>query len=198
MKRLAAPATVTLIASNVLIFILMEVTTGSTMRTDVLLSWGAASTELIQQGQYWRLVSAMFLHSGMSHLANNMLLLFVLGTNLEAVMGLWRFMTLYLTGGIVGNIAAHLWYVQHGESVVFIGASGAVFATMGAVLLLVIRCHGRMRELSIRQMLVMLAFSLYFGFASAGVSNAAHIGGLVVGFILAIPFSIGRLDELRG
>ena len=197
-KRVRAPlTTVTLIITNILIFLLMEVTTGSTLDMAVLMPWGAASTELIRQGQFWRLFSAMFLHSGLSHLANNMLLLFVLGSNLEPVLGTWRFLCIYLLGGLGGNIAAYYWYTSRGEQVVFVGASGAVFAVMGAVLLVVLICRGRMRELSIQQMLVMLAFSLYFGFASAGVSNAAHVGGLIAGFVLAFPLSIGHLDELR-
>ena len=100
-------------------------------------------------------------------------------------------------GGLIGNIAAYYWYTGRGDHVVFIGASGAVFSVMGAVLLVVLICRGRLRELSLRQMLVMLAFSLYFGFASAGVSNAAHVGGLIAGFVLAFPLSIGRLNELR-
>lgn len=198
-ERVRAPlTTVALIITNIFIFILMEVTTGSTLETNVLLPWGAASTELVARGQFWRLFSAMFLHSGLGHLANNMLLLFVLGSNLEPVLGTWRFLCVYLLGGLSGNIAAYYWYTGRGEQVVFIGASGAVFAVMGAVLLIVLICRGHMRELTIHQMLVMLAFSLYFGFASAGVSNAAHVGGLIAGFVLAFPLSIGRLDELQG
>ena len=197
-ERVRAPlTTVALIITNIFIFFLMEVTTGSTLDTNVLLPWGAASTDLVTKGQFWRLFSALFLHSGMTHLANNMLLLFVLGSNLEPVFGTWRFLCVYLLGGLAGNVAAYYWYTGHGEHVVFIGASGAVFAVMGAVILVVLLCRGQMRELSLQQMLVMLAFSLYFGFASAGVSNAAHVGGLLAGFMLAFPLSIGRLKEMK-
>lgn len=197
-ERVRAPlTTVALIITNIFIFFLMEVTTGSTLDTNVLLPWGAASTDLVAKGQFWRLFSAMFLHSGMTHLANNMLLLFVLGSNLEPVFGTWRFLCVYLLGGLAGNVAAYYWYTGRGEHVVFIGASGAVFSVMGAVILVVLLCRGQIRELSLQQMLVMLAFSLYFGFASAGVSNVAHVGGLLAGFVLAFPLSIGRLNEMK-
>lgn len=189
--------TIALILTNILVFVLMEATTGSTLRMDVLLPWGAASTDLISAGQYWRLLSAMFLHAGMSHLVNNMLLLYVLGSNLEPVFGTWRLLGIYLFGGLTGNLAAYLLYTRNGENVVSVGASGAVFSVMGALLLLVILCRGRLRDLSIHQLLIMLGFSLYFGFASSGVSNAAHVGGLLAGFVLALPFSIGRRDKLK-
>ena len=65
------------------------------------------------------------------------------------------------------------------------GASGAVFAVMGAMLYVVIRNHGRIQDISVRQMMIMAGFSLYFGFTSTGVDNAAHVGGMVCGFILA-------------
>lgn len=68
------------------------------------------------------------------------------------------------------------------------GASGAVFAVMGAMIYIVIRNKGWLGDLSMRQILVMAAFSLYFGFTSSGVDNAAHIGGLLAGFVLAVLF----------
>ena len=64
------------------------------------------------------------------------------------------------------------------------GASGAVFAVMGAMLYVVIRNHGRIQDISVRQMMIMAGFSLYFGFTSTGVDNAAHVGGMACGFIL--------------
>ena len=68
------------------------------------------------------------------------------------------------------------------------GAAGAVFAVMGAMIYTVIRNKGWLGDLSMRQILVMAAFSLYFGFTSSGVDNAAHIGGLLAGFVLAVLF----------
>ena len=167
-------------------FLLAEIISGSTENTQVLVTWGGAYVPYINEGEYWRLFTAMFMHAGIRHLLNNMLLLYVLGSSLESLLGPVRFLILYLAGGLIGNIAAWRFYVWQGRSVVAVGASGAVFAVMGALLWIVLISKGQVRGLSLRQMLVMLGFSLYFGFASAGVSNAAHIGGLLGGFVLSM------------
>ena len=167
-------------------FLLAEIISGSTENTQVLVTWGGAYVPYIEEGAYWRLFTAMFMHAGIRHLLNNMLLLYVLGTSLESLLGPVRYLILYLAGGLIGNIAAWRWYVWENRNVVAVGASGAVFAVMGALLWIILISKGQVRGLSLRQMLIMLAFSLYFGFASAGVSNIAHIGGLAGGFLLGI------------
>ena len=180
-------ATGVLIAVNVILFLLAEIISGSTMDTSVLVTWGGAYVPYLEEGQYWRLLTSMFMHSGIRHLLNNMLLLYVLGAVLEDLLGSLRFAALYLLGGLGAGAAAWRYYLSRGEMVVSVGASGAIFAVMGALLFIVIYHRGRVRGLSLRQMMVMLLFSLYFGFTSADVSNIAHIAGLIIGFVLAIP-----------
>lgn len=177
--------TITFIAANVLLFFAAE-TTGSTEDTDVLIRWGGAYTPYITDGQYWRLFTAMFMHSGIRHLLNNMLLLYVLGSNLEALLGRVKYFVLYLAGGFIGNFVSYYFNLRENTNVVSVGASGAIFAVMGAVIFIVLRNHGRVRNLTITQMLVMLAFSLYFGFVATNVANTAHIGGLISGFLLSV------------
>jgi len=127
----------------------------------------------------------MFLHFGIYHIANNMLVLFVLGQRLEPVVGKIKFILIYLLGGLGGNIFSFITEMKSADYAVSAGASGAVFAVMGAMLYVVIRNHGRIQDISVRQMMIMAGFSLYFGFTSTGVDNAAHVGGMVCGFILA-------------
>ena len=127
----------------------------------------------------------MFLHFGIYHIANNMLVLFVLGQRLEPVVGKIKFILIYLLGGLGGNIFSFIMEMKSADYAVSAGASGAVFAVMGAMLYVVIRNHGRIQDISVRQMMIMAGFSLYFGFTSTGVDNAAHVGGMVCGFILA-------------
>lgn len=134
-------------------------------------------------GEYWRLFTAMFLHAGIRHLLNNMLMLYVLGQHLEYLLGPVKFAVLYLVCGVVANIAAYEYYVHNGDFVVAVGASGAVFAVVGALIWIILRNKGHVRGLTLQQMLIMLAFSLYFGFVSTDISNAAHIAGLVAGFV---------------
>ena len=154
-----------------------------------VLEYGAAYTPyIIQNGEVYRLFTSMFLHFGIEHLVNNMLVLFVLGSRLERVIGKIRFLLIYLLGGIAGNVVSLLLELKTQEFSVSAGASGAVFAVMGAMIYIVIRNKGWLGDLSMRQILVMAAFSLYFGFTSSGVDNAAHIGGLLAGFVLAVLF----------
>lgn len=91
-------------------------------------------------------------------------------------------------GGVLGNVISLLIELRTQDFAVSAGASGAVFAVMGAMIYIVIRNKGWLGDLSMRQILVMAAFSLYFGFASTGVDNTAHVGGMVSGFFLAVIF----------
>ena len=182
------PATMALILINVLVFIAVEFT-GTSQDAWHVLEYGAAYTPyIIQNGEVYRLFTSMFLHFGIEHLVNNMLVLFVLGSRLERVIGKIRFLLIYLLGGIAGNVVSLLLELKKQEFSVSAGASGAVFAVMGAMIYVVIRNKGWLGDLSMRQILVMAAFSLYFGFTSSGVDNAAHIGGLLAGFVLAVLF----------
>lgn len=180
------PVTVALILINVLVFIAVELT-GTSQNAWHVLDYGAAYTPyIVQNGEVYRLFTSMFLHFGIEHLVNNMLVLFVLGSRLEQVIGKLCFLFIYLAGGIAGNIFSLILELRNQDFSVSAGASGAVFAVMGAMIYVVIRNKGWLGDLSMRQILVMAAFSLYFGFTSSGVDNAAHIGGMIAGFVLAV------------
>ena len=179
------PITVLFILLNILIFLVVEFTGGSE-NTAHMIECGAAYPPLIlENGEIYRLFTCMFLHFGIYHIANNMLVLFVLGQRLEPVVGKIKFILIYLLGGLGGNIFSFIMEMKSADYAVSAGASGAVFAVMGAMLYVVIRNHGRIQDISVRQMVIMAGFSLYFGFTSNGVDNAAHVGGMACGFILA-------------
>ena len=166
------PITVLFILLNILIFLIVDFTGGSE-NTAHMIECGAAYPPLIlENGEIYRLFTCMFLHFGIYHIANNML-------------GKIKFILIYLLGGLGGNIFSFIMEMKSADYAVSAGASGAVFAVMGAMLYVVIRNHGRIQDISVRQMMIMAGFSLYFGFTSTGVDNAAHIGGMVCGFILA-------------
>lgn len=192
------PVTVLLILINTLIFLVVEFTGGSENGQHMLECGAAYAPLILEQGQWYRLFSSMFLHFGAPHLINNMLVLFVLGQRLEPVLGKVKFILVYLLGGLGGNIFSLLMETKKAEYAVSAGASGAVFAVMGAMLYVVIRSRGRIQDISVRQMMIMAGFSLYFGFTSTGVDNAAHVGGLVCGFILAaLLYHPGKVSGRR-
>ena len=169
------PVTVGLVVLNGLIFFLVMLIGGPLME-ERLITVGAAYTPSIQDGQWYRLVTSMFLHFDGNHLASNMLVLGVLGSRLEKLLGPLRFLMIYLLGGIGGNLFSMAYSA---------GASGAVFALTGAMLALAILGRGRAGDLTVKQVLVMSALSLYLGFADKGVNNEAHVGGFVCGLAMA-------------
>lgn len=178
------PVTAGLMLLNILVFFVSEFTGGSENVANML-KLGAAYTPAILDGELYRLVTSMFLHFGMAHLANNMLVLFVLGGRLERTVGKVRFLLIYLLGGIAGNVVSMLLDMNSYDYAVSAGASGAVFAVTGALIYVILRHKGRVEDLSVRQILIMAALSLYIGFTGTGVDNAAHVGGLAGGFVLA-------------
>lgn len=175
---------VALIAINVIYFIYLEII-GSTESTDFMLKHGAAYTSyILENKEYYRLVTSMFMHFGISHLANNMLVLYLLGDNLERAIGSFKYLVLYMLGGIIANVVSMYFYVE--TEIVSAGASGAVFAVMGGLLWCVIKNKGRLEDLNLRQIVIAMGVSIFYGLTSPNVDNVAHIAGAISGFILAI------------
>ena len=155
------PVTVFLMILNILLFLVVDFT-GGTSDTMHMVNCGAAfAPAIIENHEIYRLFTSMFLHFGIEHLANNMLVLFVLGQRLEPVVGKIKFILIYLLGGLGGNILSLYMEIRKEEYAVSAGASGAVFAIMGAMIYVVVRNRGRIQDISTRQIMIMAAFSLY-------------------------------------
>ena len=181
-----AVCTAAMIIINIAVFLILSVF-GNTEDAVFMLRHGAMYEPMVMQGhEYYRIFTSMFMHFGIDHLLNNMVLLGALGWNLELETGKVRFVVIYLLSGIGGNVLS----LYHGLSAetyaVSAGASGAIFGLMGALLYVVIANKGRLGRLSGRGILFMVALSLYFGLTSSGVDNWAHIGGLITGFVMAV------------
>jgi rhomboid protease GluP len=146
-----------------------------------LLELGANFGPLTLQGQWWRLVSATFVHIGFVHLAFNMWCLWSLGNVAERMFGNFTFFWIYLLSGIGGSLASLIWH----PSIVSAGASGAIFGIAGALASMLYFGHILVPRQVVRELLSSLAFfvgfNLLFGFLLQGIDNAGHIGGLVVG-----------------
>ncbi len=184
-KNRNAVCTTALIVINVGVFFILSLI-GMTEDSMFMLDHGAMFVPYIVSGhEYYRLFTSLFLHFGISHLLNNMVMLGALGWNLELETGRIKFLIIYFVSGLGGNLLSLYLDIKANEMVVSAGASGAVFGLMGALLCVVLKNHGRVGRLTNRGLLFMVALSLYFGLTSSGVDNAAHIGGLVCGFITA-------------
>lgn len=179
---------ITIIVVNVLYFLFLELK-GPTEDLDLLKQYGAMYAPLVvEQGEYYRIFTSMFIHIGFSHLLNNMIILFVLGDNLERALGEIKYFIFYFACGAGANIISMLISIQSNRLTVSAGASGAIFGVIGGLIYAVAVNKGRLEDLSSRQLIMLVICSLYYGFTGTGVDNAAHISGLILGILLAVVF----------
>ena len=173
-------ANIILVAVNVIVFLIC------TFTGKLLYNRGALSVEeVLVNGEFYRLFTSMFLHWNVEHLFSNMIVLYYVGAIVERELGTLPYTVLYLLSGLMGNlfsIGYELFVNLYGSSA---GASGAVFGVEGALLFLVMIRRGRLESMTLGRVAFAVAFSLYCGFTSAGVNNAAHVGGVLMGFTAA-------------
>ena len=179
--------TYTLLAINVVMFGLVELA-GGTEDPDVLLDFGAMFGPLISQGEYWRLLTAMYLHSGFMHLGFNVLGLFIFGQTVERSYGHAPFFLIYVLAGLAGSVTSYLF----NSIAIAAGASGAIFGVVGALAAFLVvqrRTFGKHAQNSLIGIGIIVAINIFIGLSTPGIDNWAHGGGLVAGFILGLTLS---------
>jgi len=181
--------------SITLLFILMVLSGISpvTPNAESLLIWGGNSGEEVAAGQWWRLITYMFLHAGFMHLLMNGFALFYIGLYLEPFLGKLRFLSAYLLTGICAGLAS---IVMHPYSV-GVGASGAIFGMYGVFFSLLTTNYFQRtaRNTMLRSILFFIVFNLLSGM-HGNVDNAAHIGGLLSGIAIGYAYYPGIRDEI--
>jgi rhomboid protease GluP len=171
---------------NVAVFLGMVLSSSSIMDfpAQVLVQWGANVGAFTLRGEWWRLLTCVFVHGGLLHIAFNMWCLWDLGALSESLYGRWTFAAVYLISGLGASLASVMW----NPYVMSVGASGAIFGLAGALI-----AAFKLGELSVprsaltgplRSLMVFVVFNLAFGAASGVTDNAAHVGGLIAGLIL--------------
>ena len=180
---------------NLAVFVAMLVWGAELWHTSnsVQLAWGANFGPATQDGQWWRLVSAMFIHFGVLHLGMNLWALRDIGRLVERLYGGWRFVTIYGVSGILGNLLS---LVVQGNHAVSGGASGAIFGLYGALLVFLWRERQQVAPSEFRWLFggasLFSGLILLMGWVIPGIDNAAHAGGLVAGalsgWMLARPW----------
>lgn len=177
-----------LVIVNVAVFVVMSFL-GDTEDAYFIVSHGGCYSPAVVAGkEYYRLFTGMFLHFGLEHMFYNMLMLLFLGDTLEKTAGKLRYLLIYLIGGLGGNIASVIYEWKREEYWVSAGASGAIFAVIGALACVVILNKGRLQDYSGPRLLMMAVLSILQGFTSSGTNYVAHVGGFVVGFLMALLF----------
>ena len=186
--------TQTLIGINVALFVLELATGGQLNGTGswiyekgVLVSTAVDSSGQVvgvAEGEWWRLITAAFLHYGLIHLGMNMLVLWFIGPPLEEYFGHGRYLLVYLVSGLAGSAGALIW----SPNALTVGASGAIWGIMGAALVL----EARKIWVFGGQAMGLVIFNLAITFVIPGISIGGHVGGLVGGGLCALAFSSFR------
>jgi rhomboid protease GluP len=167
-------------------------------QADDLLNWGGNFRPYVLRGEWWRLLTSVFLHGGLMHLVANMVGLGLLGVILEPVLGKRKYLLCYLATGLLASIASIYWHSQ----TVSVGASGAIFGLSGIFLALLLRkCFPpEFSKGFLTGILLFIGFNLVMGF-TGGIDNAAHIGGLlsglVIGYVLSFKLQKKQPDNLK-
>jgi Uncharacterized membrane protein (homolog of Drosophila rhomboid) len=175
-----------IIIINVIAFIYTDLH-GNTENAEYLLSCGAMyGQNVVVLHQYYRLITHMFLHFGIAHLANNMFVLAIIGSYLERIVGKVRFIVIYFVSGIVAGLVSMVYNIIQHINAVSAGASGAIFGVVGAMLYVVVANRGKVENLTTRKLAVFILLTLVTGFTSSGVDNMAHLGGFAAGFLIAL------------
>ncbi|MCI9122754.1 MAG: rhomboid family intramembrane serine protease [Eubacterium sp.] len=181
-----AVVSIVIIIINVLVWSVLELF-GDTLSGSYIAQHGGMHPDLIIDcGEWYRLVTAMFIHFGAPHLANNMILLAAAGGRLERAVGGFKYLLIYLGAGLAGNVLSLFIMVQERDYAVCAGASGAVFGIIGALIWAAIRCRGKIEGLTAKGLIFMAVLCLYSGITTEGVDNWAHAGGAAGGFFLCM------------
>ena len=167
-----------LIGINVVAFVVTALQARSAMdlsTSELYLRGGLIPVE-VASGEYWRLLTSAFLHGSLIHIATNMISLYILGIPLERILGRGRFLLIYLLSLLGSSVSVMVFGAPVSLT---IGASGAIYGLMGALLV----TFKRLRY-DLRQLLIILALNVYITFQFPGISWQGHLGGLVVGAIV--------------
>lgn len=183
----------TIMVVNVVLFVLMVIASGGkelmNPTTEFLIQWGANAGAYTLDGDYWRIVTAAFLHGSFLHIAMNMAVLWDVGPLVERIYGSKRFLLLYFFAAITASLNTLFWN-PGGCSV---GASGAVFGIFGAMLAFY-QSHRKsipahvIKEKS-RVVMAVIGYNLIFGVMQPNIDNAGHVGGLIGGFLIGLVLS---------
>lgn len=173
------------------ICIIMFILTRGSTDIETLLKYGANNAYLTKSGEYYRLLSSMFIHIGLLHLLFNMYALYIIGPQVESFYGKFKYFLIYILSGVSGSILS----ITFSSNTVSAGASGAIFGLMGALLYFGFFYRNYLGSVIKSQIVPIIILNLVIGFSTSGIDNAAHIGGLIGGILTSL--ALGVTDKTR-
>ena len=174
-----------IMAICIILFILMELSGGST-NSQTLLKYGANLDVLVKNGEYYRLFTCIFLHIGIMHLLCNMYSLYIIGREVENLFGKIKYIIIFILSGIFGSIMS----LAFTHNTISAGGSGAIFGLLGALLYFGMHYRTYLGEAIKRSIIPIIVVNLIIGFFAEGIDLAAHIGGLVGGVLVAMMVGV--------
>jgi rhomboid protease GluP len=185
--------TLSLVIVNVIVFFVAILTDFEKVIYAGASYWGYIFHDL----QFYRLLTSMFLHTGITHLTNNVIILILAGNQLEAALGKWKYMLVYFVSGIGSGLVSALYYMFNQQATLSVGASGAIYGVIGALSAVIIKTRKGLNRLLGVQFFVMIAFILYDGFSRTSVDFMAHLGGFLIGLAFGFIFYKTRINVYK-
>lgn len=185
-----SPSTYVLIGVNIALWLLGEIFR-ILYHENLINFWGIKDNSLISAGQYWRLLTPMFLHIDLMHLATNCLSLLIFGSTVERVFGTRKFLLIYLAGGLSGNLMSFLFSLHNS-----LGASGAISGVGGAVIYLWLknRYFFSLKRKKYLVLVFLVILNIFYGFIRTGIDNYAHVGGFIGGYLMSTLVNLKKKD----
>lgn len=153
---------------------------------------------VMRDGEYWRIITSFFIHWDFPHLLNNMVMLFLLGTMMEEKLGHIAYTCLYFLSGVGGSLLSLFYKIYTLRFSNSLGASGAIFGLDGVLLAMALFLPDYRKVMDPRRVLLMIVLSLYGGFSGNNIDNAAHLGGLLSGFLFGSIVCLWKRVRRRG
>ena len=185
-----------LIIFNILLYIVTLLYTDNFTKSLILL--GANNRGLVLGGEYYRLITNAFLHGSVIHLLVNMYSLWVVGSQVETFIGRWKFLIIYLLSAFMGSLFSIVFFSDS----ISIGASGAIFGLMGSLLYFGYHYRLYLSNTLTRELIPIIVLNLILGFTLKGIDNAAHIGGLLGGYLstmmVGLKYKSSKAEMING
>ena len=192
MKNKKPIVTYGLLMINIIVFILMYLIGNGSEDTNTLINFGANYVTLTKAGDYYRLITAAFLHIGIIHLVLNMYSLYIVGTQIEYFYGKIKYLIIYLASAFIGSLFT---VVLSSTNVVAAGASGAIFGLLGSIVYFGYHYRGYIGNQVISQVIPVVILNLLIGFTTPGIDNFAHIGGLIGGYLISMTLGFDNENK---
>lgn len=179
-----AIANIIIVILNVIVFIAISIISppGSYDISDKLaLDWNL----VINHGEFYRLLTCMFVHAGIDHIYNNMIVLLFIGSYFEIAIGHLNYIIVYFSSGIIAGLTSMVYNMSNNNHVQSVGASGAIFGIIGGMTAVILIKYFHKHNLDLKKIIFIAFLSLYSGFSSQDVDNAAHVGGFIAGFLIS-------------